>query len=126
MGQFKVVTGGLQLTGQALVLDVLRASTIRSRHGQPISIESSRNFSVNTRDSEGFIENQLFLGHDKLEFLAKSFRITDPHGGNLFSVDRDEVAIGANALKIDGEGGAIFKESIQTPLVRAEAGKDLK
>lgn len=38
MGQLKVVAGGLQLSGQALVLDMLRASTIRSRHGQPISI----------------------------------------------------------------------------------------
>lgn len=38
MGQLKIVPGGLQLTGQALFLDVLRASSIRSRHGQPITI----------------------------------------------------------------------------------------
>ena len=72
------------------------------------------------------MENQLFLGHDKLEVLANNFRVTDPHGGTLFSVDKNEVTIGANSLRVDGEGGVIFKESIQTPLVRAEAGKDLK
>uniref|UniRef100_A0A1L8E5D7 Putative gamma/delta sarcoglycan n=2 Tax=Nyssomyia neivai TaxID=330878 RepID=A0A1L8E5D7_9DIPT len=126
MGQLKVVAGGLQLSGQALVLDLLRASTIRSRQGQSISIESSRNFSINTRDSEGFIENQLFLGHDRIECLASGFRVTDTHGGNLFAVNRDEVAIGANSLRIDGEGGAIFRESIQTPLVRADAGRELR
>lgn len=38
MGQLKVVSGGLQLSGNTLVLDMLRASTIRSRHGQPLSI----------------------------------------------------------------------------------------
>lgn len=38
MGSLKVVAGGLQLSGQALVLDLLKASTIRSRQGQPISI----------------------------------------------------------------------------------------
>lgn len=38
MGQLKIVPGGIQLTGQAVVMDMLRASTIRSRHGQPISI----------------------------------------------------------------------------------------
>lgn len=38
MGQLRIVPGGLQLTGQALFLDVLRASIIRSRHGQPITI----------------------------------------------------------------------------------------
>jgi hypothetical protein len=88
--------------------------------------ESSRNFTVNTRDSEGYLENQIFLGHDKLEVLANNFRVTDPHGGTLFAADRNEVTIGANSLRVDGEGGVIFKESIQTPLVRAEAGKDLK
>lgn len=38
MGQLKIVSGGIQLTGQAMVLDILRASSIRSKHGQPISI----------------------------------------------------------------------------------------
>jgi hypothetical protein len=38
MGQLKVIPGGLQLSGQTLVLDVLRASNIRSRLGQPIVI----------------------------------------------------------------------------------------
>lgn len=38
MGQLKIVAGGVQLSGQALIMDLLRASAIRSRHGQPISI----------------------------------------------------------------------------------------
>lgn len=126
MGQLKVVAGGLQLSGQALVLDMLRASTIRSRHAQPISVESSRNLTINTRDADGFLENQLFLGHDRLECLTSSFNISDQHGANLFSATAEEVAIGAHSLRIDGEGGAIFRESIQTPLVRADAGREMK
>lgn len=43
MGQLKIVPGGLQLSGQALFLDVLRASSIRSRHGQPITIGMHNN-----------------------------------------------------------------------------------
>ncbi|KAM7349092.1 sarcoglycan delta [Cochliomyia hominivorax] len=126
MGQLKIVPGGIQLTGQTLIMDMLRASTIRSRHGQPIAIESSRNFSINTRDTNGMLENHLFLGHDKLECLATGFRINDTNGRNLFSVNRNEVTIGAHALRIDGEGGAIFRESIQTPHVRAEPGRELR
>lgn len=38
MGQLKVVPGGLELSGQAMVIDQLRASNIRSRYGQPISL----------------------------------------------------------------------------------------
>lgn len=44
MGQLKIVPGGLQLSGQALFLDVLRASSIRSRHGQPITIGKKLTF----------------------------------------------------------------------------------
>ncbi|XP_061398344.1 uncharacterized protein LOC133334061, partial [Musca vetustissima] len=126
MGQLKIVPGGIQLTGQALIMDMLRASSIRSRHGQPLSIETSRNFSINTRGVDGLLENHLFLGHDKLECMATSFRINDTNGRNLFSVNRDEVTIGAHALRVDGEGGAIFRESIQTPHVRAEPGRELR
>lgn len=48
MGQLKIVPGGIQLTGQALIMDMLRASTIRSRHGQPIAIgkDNGYNFTL--------------------------------------------------------------------------------
>lgn len=89
-------------------------------------IESSKNFSINTRDYEGRLDNRLFLGHDKLEVLAHHFRVVDTHGAMLFSVNKNEVSIGANALNVEGEGGAIFRESIQAPVIRAEPGKELK
>lgn len=90
------------------------------------STESSRNFSINTRDTNGALENHLFLGHDKLECLAREFRINDTTGRTLFSVNRNEVTIAAHALRVDGEGGAVFRESIQTPHVRAEPGRELR
>lgn len=62
MGQLRIVPGGLQLLGQALVLDSLFASSIKSRRGQPITVESSRNFTVSTRDTEGLLQSRLFLG----------------------------------------------------------------
>lgn len=72
------------------------------------------------------MDNRLFLGHDKLEVLAHHFKVVDTHGTMLFAVNKNEVLIGANALNVVGEGGAIFQESIQTPLIRAEPGKELK
>lgn len=89
-------------------------------------IESSRNFSINTRDWEGNIENNLFLGHDKMEVLAHSLKIKDTHGTVLFAADKNEVLIGANSLRIDGDGGAVFRESVQTSVIRAEPGRELK
>lgn len=126
MGQLRIVPGGLQLTGQALFLDALRASSIRSKYGHPIVIESSKNFTINTHDYEGRVDNQLFLGHDRLEVRAQHFKVFDTHGRVLFSADPNDVTIGANTLRVEGEGGVVFRESIQTPLVRAEPGKELK
>ncbi|BFG00961.1 delta-sarcoglycan [Drosophila madeirensis] len=126
MGQLKILPGGIQLSGTAIIMDMLRTSTIRSRPGHPLSIESSRNFSINTRDANGMIENHLFLGHDKFECLAGTFRINDTNGRNLFSVNRKEVTVGAHSLRIDGEGGAVFRASVQTPHVRAEPGRELR
>lgn len=69
MGQLRIVPGGLQLLGQALVLDSLFASSIKSRRGQPISIESSRNFTVSTRDAQGMMKSRLFLGKNIKLFM---------------------------------------------------------
>jgi hypothetical protein len=57
---------------------------------------------------------------------TKKFRVSDTHGNTLFYVDRDLVEIAAGSLRIEGEGGVTFKDSIQTSLLKAEPGKDLK
>jgi Sarcoglycan complex subunit protein len=135
----------VQLEGQAIIMDELRTSHIRSRHGTPITFgmsresvelssphvgfvlsESSRNITWNSRDSDGQLENQMFLGHDRFEVSTKSFRVADPHGNTIFSADRDSVEIASNSLRIEGQGGVTFKDSIQTNLLKAEPGKDLK
>ncbi|XP_063706397.1 delta-sarcoglycan [Culicoides brevitarsis] len=126
MGHLKMIPGGIQLNGQSMVMDTLRASKIKARQYQPITIESFRNFTINTRTDEGLVENRLFIGHDRFEVDAHSFRVSDTHGNSLFSVNKNAVTVGAHALKVEGDGGIIFKDSIQTPLIRSEAGKDLK
>uniref|UniRef100_A0A336MWC4 CSON006999 protein n=1 Tax=Culicoides sonorensis TaxID=179676 RepID=A0A336MWC4_CULSO len=126
MGHLKMVPGGIQLNGQSMIMDTLRASKIKARQGQPITIESYRNFTVNTRSEDGFVENRLFIGHDRFEVAAHSFRVNDAHGNSLLSVNKNAVTVGSHALKVEGDGGVIFKDSIQTPLIRSEAGKDLK
>lgn len=46
MGQLKIIPHGVQLTGQTLIMDLLRASSIRSKHGQPITIGKSSHMSL--------------------------------------------------------------------------------
>ncbi|ODM99510.1 Delta-sarcoglycan [Orchesella cincta] len=126
LGPLKVIPGGIQLRGEAMVLDNLVASKIGSRKGQPIHIESSRNISLLSRGADGRVHNKLFIGDDKLEIMASGMKITDTRGRLLFSADRKEVLVGAELLRVTGEGGAVFHGSVQTPLVRPEAGNELR
>ncbi|ENN82925.1 hypothetical protein YQE_00675, partial [Dendroctonus ponderosae] len=139
MGQLEVVPGGLKLKGNAFVLDNLIANQIRSRSGEPIVIESSRNITLRSRDKLGrsstvvhmatciqsLPPNLFYPGIDSLECLANKFQILDDRGGLMFSADRREVVVGAETLRITGEGGSRFSGSVQTRLVRAESGHDL-
>ncbi|XP_075213987.1 sarcoglycan delta isoform X2 [Lycorma delicatula] len=125
MGELRIVAGGVQLSGQTYVLDTLLASNIRSRFGQSLSLETSHNFTVNTRDRLGQLSSMLYVGHDKMECLTSSFKVSDPHGRTLFSADKHEVVVGADVLKVTGSGGAVFDGSVQTPLVRAGSGSNL-
>ncbi|XP_065346272.1 delta-sarcoglycan-like isoform X1 [Cloeon dipterum] len=124
MGKLKIVEDGLQLRGRAMVLDALVASTIRSRPGAPISVDSSHNFSISARDHMGRTVSKLLLGSDHLECLARGFRVTDSKGDVLFSATRSEVEVGADSLRVTG--GAVFEGSVQTPVVRADSGFDLR
>lgn len=37
MGPLKIIPGGVQLDGQSIIMDSLRASIIKSRYGKPIT-----------------------------------------------------------------------------------------
>ncbi|KAJ9591020.1 hypothetical protein L9F63_027772, partial [Diploptera punctata] len=63
--------------------------------------------------------------NDRLECQARGFRVTDTRGTVLFSADRKEVVVGAEVLRVTGNGGAVFDGTVQTPLVRADSGNEL-
>ncbi|GBP50992.1 Delta-sarcoglycan [Eumeta japonica] len=125
MGQLRVIPGGLQLLGQALVLDSLFTSNIKSRRGLPLSMESTRNFTVSSRDAHGSLQTRLFLGHDRMEVTAPRLEVRDARGLLLLGAARGAVTLGADALAVAGPAGAAFHSAAQTPLVRAPPSKQL-
>ncbi|XP_026479845.1 delta-sarcoglycan-like [Ctenocephalides felis] len=126
LGNLRVVPGGLHLTGKAYVMGPLTASSIRSKPGQPLTVESTTNFTINTRDANGMLKNRMYLGDDKLEVWASSFIVMDHRGVPLFSANPKEVIVGSDTLHAAGEGGAHFTGSIQTPAVKSEPGHNLR
>ncbi|XP_015179437.1 PREDICTED: zeta-sarcoglycan [Polistes dominula] len=126
IGSLKVVPGGIELRGQAAILDTLVASNLRSRKGENLVLESWSNFTATARSHDGRLLARLTVGEDRFDCISKGFRITDPRGGVLFSANREQVLVGADMLKITGDGGAVFQGSVQTPLVRGESGRGLR
>ncbi|KAF0303148.1 Zeta-sarcoglycan [Amphibalanus amphitrite] len=126
IGDLRVVKGGIVLEGDSWVLNQLVASHIRSSRHQPISFQSSKNFSINVRNAVGELESQLTLGAHGLHVMSNSFRVTDKTGVTLFEASPHQVIVGANTLQVTGNGGAVFDGSVATPLVLAEAGDELK
>lgn len=106
-------------------MDKLIATRISSRKGLPVKVESSEGISLISK-GKGSSENRLVLADDQLQVHASGVRISDPSGKILFSADRKEVLVGADLLKVTGEGGAVFHGSVQTPLVRSASGKELR
>ena len=53
IGSLKVVPGGIELRGQAAILDALIASSIRSRRGRNLVLESWGNFTASARSHDG-------------------------------------------------------------------------
>lgn len=126
IGSLKVVPGGIELRGQAAVLDALVASSLRSRRGKNLVLESWSNFTASARSHDGRLLARLTVGEDRVDCVSRGFQITDPRGGVLFSADREQVIVGAEMLRVTGDGGAVFQGSVQTPLVRGESGRGLK
>ncbi|CAH0628942.1 unnamed protein product [Chrysodeixis includens] len=125
MGQLRIVPGGLQLLGQALMLDSLFASTIKSRRGHPIYMEASRNFTVSTRDKHGMLQSRLYLGHDRFELNVARLEVRDARGALLLGAGQDTVTVGAETLTVVSPAGVTVQSAAQTPLVKAPPSKPL-
>lgn len=62
IGSLKVVPGGIELRGQAAVLDALVASSLRSRRGKNLVLESWNNFTASARSHDGRLLARFTVG----------------------------------------------------------------
>ncbi|NXL90672.1 SGCG protein, partial [Alectura lathami] len=89
-------------------------------------LQSTHNVTVNARNSNGEVTGRLNVGPKMVEFHSQQFQINSKDGKPLFTVDENEVVIGTDKLRVTGPEGALFEHSVETPLVKAEAFKQLR
>ncbi|KYO44866.1 gamma-sarcoglycan [Alligator mississippiensis] len=126
MGHLRVTKEGLRLEGESEFLFPLYAKEIDSREDSSLLLQSTHNVTVNARNSNGEVTGRLNVGPRMVEFHGQQLQINSKDGKPLFTVDEDEVAIGTDKLRVTGPEGALFEHSVETPLVRAEAFKQLR
>lgn len=74
IGNMKITPSGIQLNGEAMVLDTLITSHISAKQGQPLVFDSSQNITMNARDAQGRIANKIFLGKLPLPNFFRFFK----------------------------------------------------
>ncbi|XP_068627848.1 delta-sarcoglycan-like [Battus philenor] len=126
VGPIKIIKNGIQLEGQAWIVDNLVASTIMSQFAQPITLHSYRNFTILVSEPNHTELAKMFIKRDSIEYSGRKFEVYDAKGGNVFHASREEVRVFADAFAVDGEGGLTVNSAIQAPLVRAPPSSKLQ
>ncbi|XP_072941890.1 delta-sarcoglycan-like [Epargyreus clarus] len=126
IGPIKIVKEGIQLEGQAWIVDNLIASTIMSQIARPITLHSYRNFTVLVSEPGRKDYSKMLIKRDSIECSGRAFQIHDSRGNDVFHASREEVRIFSESLAVDGAGGVVVKSALQSPVVRAPPGCDLQ
>uniref|UniRef100_W5M0S0 Gamma-sarcoglycan n=1 Tax=Lepisosteus oculatus TaxID=7918 RepID=W5M0S0_LEPOC len=126
MGLLRITSDGLRLEGESEFLFPLYAKEIHSREESSLLLHSSQNVTVNARNQDGDVTGRLTVGPQMVEAQGQHFEISSASGKMLFSADEKEVVVGTDKLRVTGPEGALFEHSVETPLVKAQAFKDLR
>ncbi|GIY72670.1 delta-sarcoglycan [Caerostris darwini] len=81
---------------------------------------------MKARNNKGFLTNILSLGEAGLQAMGNYFLIRGTSGNVLLQVDPQEMVVSANHIVVSDSGGLRLDGSLETPLVRGGATKDLR
>lgn len=125
IGTLKIIKGGIVLNGRAYFMGKIVASSINSRLGKPLSFVSSHNLSISIRNIKGREVSNFILKNNSVTFSSPSFNIIGSRGETLFSANKEKIEFGTGEVRFTGMAGAIFDNSVQTPMVRGHLKRDL-
>ncbi|GFR23086.1 delta-sarcoglycan [Trichonephila clavata] len=140
-GKMRISEKGLRLDSDAEFLDTLSGKQIWALPSQSLKIESAGNVTMKARNSRGFVTNTLSIGEAGLQAVGNYFLIRGTTGNVLLQVDPHEMTVVASISLIEPDGfllmpkemfkcvysgGLRLDGSLETPLVRGGATKDLR
>ncbi|GFT16290.1 delta-sarcoglycan [Nephila pilipes] len=125
-GKMRISEKGLRLDSDAEFLDTLSGKQIWALPSQSLKIESAGNVTMKAHNNRGFITNTLSIGEAGFQAVGNYFLIRGTTGNVLLQVDPHEMVVSANHMVVSDSGGLRLDGSLETPLVRGGATKDLR
>ncbi|XP_026867819.1 gamma-sarcoglycan [Electrophorus electricus] len=126
MGYLQVSADGLRLEGESEFLFPLYAQDIHSREDSALVMHSSDNVTLNARNANGDVTGSVSVGPGQAKAFGQHFTVSSSSDSALFYADSKEAIVGTGKLRITGPEGALFEHSVETPLVKGEALKQLR
>ncbi|CAL8241931.1 unnamed protein product [Merluccius merluccius] len=127
MGNLQLSQEGIRLEGFSEFLLPLYVKEIQSRRDDALVLRSERNVTLNVRNSQGHLTGQLTVGSASVEAQCRRLEVRSRAGGQpLFSADAKEIRIGTKTFTVSGSEGAVFRHSVETPLIQSSGSEELK
>uniref|UniRef100_A0A8C5B5P0 Zeta-sarcoglycan n=1 Tax=Gadus morhua TaxID=8049 RepID=A0A8C5B5P0_GADMO len=118
-----LVTMIVNLALTVWIIKVMNLSTVRD---SALVLRSERNVTLNVRNSQGHLTGQL-TGRTLWKAQCRRLEVRSRADGQpLFSADADEIRIGTRTFTVTGSEGAVFRHSVETPLIQSSASEELK
>uniref|UniRef100_A0A8C5F3Q9 Zeta-sarcoglycan n=1 Tax=Gadus morhua TaxID=8049 RepID=A0A8C5F3Q9_GADMO len=115
MGNLQLSQDGIRLEGFSEFLLPLYVKEIRSRRDSALVLRSERNVTLNVRNSQGHLTGQLTVGESSAcHFFFLTFI--------LITVSNWFISLAPPP----GSEGAVFRHSVETPLIQSSASEELK
>ncbi|ESO98128.1 hypothetical protein LOTGIDRAFT_205347 [Lottia gigantea] len=124
IGRLRMTQKGIRMDGEAEFLKSIYTQEIRSRTGEPLYVDSSKEVRIQSRNKANKVTSSLHLDDEKFEAKCEIFEVKDKSGKTKFLVNKDEVIVGTDEIKYDGE--VMFDGSIETPSLRGPISKPLQ
>ncbi|XP_014669877.1 PREDICTED: delta-sarcoglycan-like [Priapulus caudatus] len=128
LGRLRVSDAGVIVDGDAEFSGPVHAAGVRSRDDDALRVDSARNVTVSARDGAGRVTTRLVVGDRMAQLFCQHFEVRGGSGDDrpYFYVNEHEMYIGPRRLRVAGLQGSAFADAVQTPLVSAGDGDELR
>lgn len=126
LGNLQITSNGLRMDGVAEFTKRLRVKTISGQKDKPVHIKSRRNLSLSALDTDGNVVGQITMDTNKIVLKNKELHIKDRKGRTILFADDNKIKLDLQDMEINVPNGLKFEDSVQTSMVRAREGGNLR